>query len=137
MITTNIKNYIIIFRNWTQISITKAQYNLYRDEIEMKKHNDFITINDIDTNEILFEWRCNEIKEFKERKQDPSLYGAVYICDFWTRHSVSEWWECNCWKDFDCIWITFKDKLKTMWYKINYNSDITREMILQYKQQMS
>ena len=82
MITTHKRNFIIIFKDKTQLNITEAQYNLYREEIKIKKYSDFITITDIDTKEIIFEGRCNEIKEFKQRKTDTSLASKVYVCDY-------------------------------------------------------
>ena len=94
MLLTKPKTHLIIMKDWTKFNITEAQYELYREEIWMKKHNEFITINDIDTNEILFEWRCSEIKEFKTKWQS-KYYDSVWICTKWWRHPVL-WFPNNC-----------------------------------------
>jgi len=120
--------------DWEKINITKAQAELYRSEVELKQHNNFITINDIDTDEILFDWRCSEIKRFVERKQDKGTQWAVFICSFWVRHPLSMGWACECKKEFKTLWILFKDRLKEMWYKVFYDDDITEEMRLEYLQ---
>lgn len=133
MLTKNPKTHIIIFKDWSQLNITKAQYDFYREEVGLKKHNEFIKIDDIDTKEILFEWRCSEIKEFKERKQDRSMQEKRFVCDFWWRHPLSQMWECDCDKEYKCMWFQFRDRLKEMWYTIDYASDITSEMQIAYK----
>jgi len=137
MLSKNTRTHIVILRDGRKFNITQDQYSTLKLNRQDFKRNDPLEIRDADTKELLYDWEMWDIKEFQERKQDPSLYGAVYICDFWTRHSINEWGVCNCWKDFDCIGTIFKDKLKSMWYKIYNNKDITREMILEYKKQMS
>jgi hypothetical protein len=128
MLTKNQRTHAIVFKDWNKISITQSQYELYREEIKIKKHNDFITIHDIDTDEITYEWRCNEIKAFQAIKRDPTLWDKVTICSFWTRHELSLTWDCECSKKFWTLWILFKDELQKLWYKVFYDSDITKEM---------
>lgn len=133
MLTNNKRTHYILLWDWTKINITKAQYDLYREEVWMKKHNEFITINDIDTNEIIFEWRCSEIKRFSERITDNShTYNAV--CSFWWRHNIALFPEnCQCSKEFNCLWIVFKDKLEAIWFKVFYDTEITEDMRTAYK----
>ena len=140
MLNTNIKTHYILIKEWKyneikKIAVTSAQYELYREELEIKPFNALMTIHDIDTNEILYEWRANKIEWFEKIKKDIWLTQAVFICSFWVKHPLSMWWNCNCSKEFNTLWISFKDKLKEMWYEINYDSDITEEMRLAYKKQ--
>lgn len=126
MLTKNQRTHLICFKDDSRISITKSQYELYRDEVGTRKHNEFITIRDIDTDEILFEWRCNEIKEFKQRSFWTHTYNA--ICDFWARHPIREWeYNCECEKQ----WKYTGDKLKAFVsekYNVSYPQDITIAM---------
>lgn len=135
MITNNKRTHIILLWDWSKINITKAQYDLYREEVWMKKHNEFITITDIDTWETIFEWRCSEIKRFEERKQDTTIWDKNWVCSFWWRHNVI-WFphNCECWKKFNCLWLVFKDKLKVIWFKFTYDIDITEQMRNDYKE---
>jgi len=137
MLTKNQRTHIIIFKDWRKINVTKTQAEFIEQELELKKHNEFITIDDIDTKQVLFKWRCSEIKEFQERNTDSSLANANAVCDFWWRHPI-QWFpdNCTCAKDFDCMRFQFQFKLEEMWYKIEYASDITEEMRAAYKQQM-
>lgn len=137
-LSKNIKTHYILVREWEKnqikkIPITTAQFKLYEEELQTKKHNDFFKIEDIDTQEVLYNWRASKIEWFEQIKRDPSLQGAVWICSFWTRHPLSMAWECNCSKEYDTLWILFKDKLKELWYNVFYDSDITYEMQQAYK----
>jgi len=132
MLTNNPKTHYIILWDKSQINITKAQYDFYKEEVELKKHNEFITIDDSDTKEILFEWRCSEIKRFVERKSSTNSWWYRYICSFWNKHHISE--SCECSKEFDCLWIIFKWRLQDMWFEVFYDSDINNEMRTAYKQ---
>jgi len=137
MLSINKRTHKIQFRDWSHINITTAQYEFYRDEVELKKHNEFITIEDIDTHDIIFEWRCSEIKEFQQINKDSSLSWAVYICDYGTRHPISMWGECECVKKYACMWFQFKDRLKILGYKINYAKDITKDMQRAYLESLT
>jgi len=130
MINKNVKTHNIIMKNWEILKITKAQYEFYKEEINLKKFTDFIIINNIDTDEILFEWRCSEIKRFEKIKFDKWYQQTMFVCDWWTRHQLSQ--VCNCWKKFDCLWFQMKDRLNEMWYNIKYPSDITLVMQNKY-----
>jgi len=57
----------------------------------------------------------------------------VYRCWHWTRHDIT-WFpnNCNCIEKFDCTWLKFQDILRWLWYKINYDTDVTRAMQLDY-----
>ena len=135
MLTKNPRTNIILLKDWRKINVTKAQSEFIEEEINLKKHNELITIEDIDTKEVLFKWRCSEIKEFSERKQDKSLWEKVWICGFWRRHNLV-WFpdNCNCKEEFNCLPITFKYWLKENWYNINTDADITSSMRNAYKQ---
>ena len=134
MITKNIRTHTILLTDGSRINITKAQAELYEDELRMKKYTDFIKIHDIDTDEVLFNWRCNEIKKFIEKKQDTTLWEKVWVCEFGGRHPLSWQWFCKCQKDFGCYWFQFKDRLIELWFNVSYYSDINQEMKIRYKQ---
>jgi len=136
MLSKNIRSHIVILRDWRKFNITQDQYSTLKLARQDFKRNEPLEIRDADTRELEYDWEMWDIKEFQERKQDPNLAAAVYVCDYGTRHHISEWKECDCWKDFDCIGIVFKDRLKAMWYKIHYNRDITREMKTAYLNNM-
>lgn len=137
-LSKTIKTHYILVREWEKnqikkIPITTAQFNLYEEELQTKKHNDFFKIEDIDTQEVLYNGRASKIEWFEQIKKDTSLQGAVWICSFWTRHPLSMAWKCNCSKEYDTLWILFKDKLKELWYNVSYDNDITFEMQQAYK----
>ncbi len=102
MLTKNTRTHYILIKDWDRnqikkISITEAQYNLYKDELSIKKYSDFFEITDIDTQEILFEWRASKIEWFEKIKRDPSLVDKVWVCTKWGRHSLIGAWEnCDC-----------------------------------------
>lgn len=127
-ITNNLRTHILVLRDWREFNITKQQYWLIRMDRQDNKRTDFFTLTDADTKEVLFDWEYWDIKEFKERKVDPSYANAVWICSFWWRHPLSTAWECNCSEKFWTLWILFRDELKKLGYKIEYDSDITTEM---------
>ena len=129
MLTKNQRTHYILLVDWTQINITEAQYELYKSEVELKQHTKFITINDIDTDEVLFEWRCSEIKRFVERKQDISIQSKAWICSFCVRHTFNWFpYNCTCKKKYNTLWIIFLDEIKAMWYNISSYYQITEEM---------
>ena len=132
MITKNVRTHFILLVDWSRINITQAQAEFYQQEVELKKYNEFISITDIDTNEILFNWRCNEIKRFEKRKQtNNSWYN--FVCDFWNRHPISMKWLCNCQKEFWVMGFQFHDWLRDNWYNFVYTCDITEEMRQEFK----
>lgn len=134
MLTKNQRTHYILLTDWTQINITKAQAELYKSEVELKQHNKFLTINDIDTEEILFNWRCSEIKRFVERKINSDYMNSRrWVCWYWIRHRLESQWICECNKK---VWVTsheFKDRLRKLWFTIDYDSDINQKMIDKYK----
>lgn len=137
MLSKNKRTHYILIRQGdkndiSKFPITRAQYDLYEEELSMKKHNDFFKIQDIDTNQVVFNGRANKIEWFEEIKIDPSIAGARWVCDFWRRHSISQQ-SCDCSKEFDCLWIVFKSRLEEMGYKVPNNKSITEEMRAEYK----
>ena len=125
MLSKNRKTHKIIFKDGRIIPVAKDQFDLYRSEIELKRHNEFIAISDADTWELLFDGRCSEIKEF-QKIVFKSVEDRIKICDFWTKHPLQE--DCLCSKRFWCIWMTFRYELEKLWYNIFYPSQITEEM---------
>lgn len=141
MLSKNVMTHYLLLKEWEKniikkIPITESQHEFYKSELELKKYSDFITISDPDTWNIIFEWRCNKVEWFEEIIKDPDLYEKRWVCSFWVRHTIP-WFpdNCQCSKEFDCLWITFKWKLKEMWYKINYDSDITEYHRKKYLQE--
>ena len=134
MLSTKVKTHYILIKEWDRgnikkIALTKSEYELYEQELEMKKHNWFFKMYDIDTNELIFNGRANKIEWFEEIKVDPTLSTKKWVCSFWTKHSLIGFPDnCNCSEKFDTLWITFKWELIKLWYKVNYDSDITEEM---------
>ena len=134
MLTKNQRTHLILVKQWDRgeikrIPITKAQYDLYEEELQTKKHNDFFKIHDIDTQEVVYNWRASKIEGFEEIKTDQTLLNKRYICEFWSKHPVI-WFpsNCQCMKKFDTLPYAMKDKLREMWYIINASADITEEM---------
>lgn len=134
MLSTQIKTHYILIKEWEKnqikkIPITTAQYELYKEELQTKKHNEFFQVDDVETKEVLYDGRASKIDWFEEIKRDPTLNWKRWICSFWTRHSVI-WFpdNCDCDKKFKTLWILFKDEIKKLGYNVNYDSDITKEM---------
>lgn len=137
-LSKNVKTHYILIKEWERnqirkIPITKVQYELYKEELEIKKHYDFFQIDDVETWKILFEWRASKIEWFEEINRDPTLIWKQWVCSFWSRHYVI-WFpsNCNCSTKFKTIWVSFQDRLKEMWYKISHENDITDEMQREY-----
>ena len=131
MLTKNIKTHYILIKEWDRngikkIPLTQSQYELYEEELQTKKHNDFFKIHDIDTQEVLFNGRASKIDSFEEMKLDPSWNSAAFICSFWTKHPLQG--ECWCKKKFDTLWILFIPELEKLWYKVANCQRITKEM---------
>ncbi len=138
-ITKNVKTHYVLVKEWQRndikkIAITNAQYELYKEELWTKSYSSFFTIHDIDTQEILFEWRASKIDWFEVIKKDKELIHKFWRCSFWVKHPLSmhEW--CECAKEYNTLWLLFVDKIKELWYDIKTNRDITDEMRLTYKQ---
>jgi len=134
MLTKNVKTHYILIKEWDRnqikkIPLTRAQYELYEQELSMKKHNEFFKIHDIDTQEIIFNGRANKVEWFEEIKIDKSLWEKRVVCSFGGRHSIV-WFpdNCKCKDKFKCMWLQFQDKLRELGYSIDYSSDITPEM---------
>ena len=129
MLSKNIRTHILILNDWREINITKEQYSTIRLRSEDAKYSDPLTIKDIDNGEIVYDGKMWAIKEFSERKQDNTLQSKQWICSYWWRHPVS-WFpnNCDCRKKFKVLPCVFIDKLKDMWYKLDFDYQITNEM---------
>lgn len=88
----------------------------------------------------MFPWASEVLARQKMLKQKSNISvwdiekifdWKVYVCDFGHRHFLNQ--KCKCLKEYRTLWIIFKEKLKELWYEINYNSDITVEMQKKYK----
>ena len=129
-LTRNIKTHLIVLKDGRTFPLTEQQYKVHKLEQEDKKINDSLEIINIDTKELVFDWKWTEFKEFRKRKIVDNSSKVIY-CDYWTKHSLEEYqyWEwCKCYNIYGVIWWTFKKALQKLWYQIRYNKDITEEM---------
>ena len=132
-ITKNIKTHIVQLSDWRTINITQDQYAWLKLQLEDSNFSDPLEIRDVDSWEILFDWKMWAIKEFIHKKAKINSWD-VFVCDFWNRHPLSQVWVCDCKIKFECMSFQFQDRLKEMWFKFDYASDITEEMKIAYKQ---
>ncbi len=133
MLSNNLRTHIVILRDGRKFNITTDQYATLKLNREDLKRTAPLEIRDCDTKELLYDGEMGDIKEFQERKQDEWLQQARFVCAWWSRHPLSQGWECNCSKEFNCMWFQMKDRLLEMWYKIDYDNDITEQMQFEYK----
>jgi hypothetical protein len=126
MITTKIRTHAIVLWDGTKFQITRWQYEFYKQEVQLKKHNEFITIEDIDTREIVFEGRCSEIKRFQEKNNNASTEDIRLVCWYGNKHAIQE--ECKCYDKFKCWAWRFKKWAKVNYPNVFYDSDLTTEM---------
>lgn len=132
MITKNIRDHYILFNDWTRIAITKAQSELYQSEIELKKYSDFIKIHDIDTDEILYNWRCSQIKNFWKNEKN-EIKQTSCRCWYNELHPLISFpYNCICQKKYKCFDFQFVDKINELGYNINFYYEITNEMKEKY-----
>lgn len=135
------KTHKIIFkpdseRKVKTIHITKAQYELYSEELRVKSINDFIQIHDIETDNLIFEWRCwkiDEIVELETQKDD--IKNRKWVCDYWVRHAIIDWEpaDCTCYDYLKINDRKFHKLMHDMGYKYDYPSQINNEMIRAFK----
>lgn len=126
MITTKIRTHAIVLWDGTKFQITRWQYEFYKQEVQLKKHNEFITIEDLDTREIVFEGRCSEIKRFEEKRSSAITEDIRLVCWYGNKHRISE--ECKCYDKFNCWAWRFKKWAKVNYPNVFYDSDLTIEM---------
>jgi hypothetical protein len=94
-------------------------------------------IRDIDTDKIVFDWRCSEIKRFreKERSNTKEEWDDYWICDYRLRHPYinGKINNCDCYDKIKIYPKEFKTRLQEMWL----NSDIPKwkvnEIVWAYK----
>jgi len=137
-LSKNLRTHKIILQDWEELHITQAQYELYREEVQLKKPNEFITIYDIDTDKILYDGKVIWIKEFKHKNtkviDNENLY---WRCDYWLQHKVDRvneiFDECTCYKKIWIIPQEFFKRLKEMWYWELLPYEVTNEIIKAYK----
>lgn len=55
-----------------------------------------------------------------------------YFCDFWQFHEFPYKWPSCCEEKFWCNAIVFRNRLKEIWVRIEYNRDINDEVIKKY-----
>ena len=138
MLTRNIRTHYILIKEWTnqikRIAITKSQYELFEEELSTKKHNEFFKIHDIDTWEIVFNGRANKVEWFEEKKDIWAWANDYWICSYWLYHKLG-WFPDNCNCQERCwVWpAKFRTRLQEMWYSIDNDRDITKEMRTAYK----
>lgn len=122
-LTHNFRSFYIKLKDWREISITKEQKETVMDFINSKVA--FIEIPDIDTWEILFSWKTQNIDEILERKQSNGKY--MVICEYWNKHPLINWWiQCDCYQKYWFFSIDLKQ-----WAKDNnksmYMQDLTED----------
>lgn len=125
MLTKNIRTHIMFLKDWRSIPITELQWKNILLLKEDKKDTYPLTLQDVDSWEIIYCWELYQIKEFWIKKTDKTISWARYICDYWHRHTLNE--KCLCINKY-WLAILFKSKLREMWYKVFYNYEITKEM---------
>lgn len=137
MLSNKIITHRVIIRNAdgkgvTKYPLTKDMYVNYRLAKSDRKIWSTIWITDIDGNK-LREIDPIKLEEFEEVVINPSIAEKRWVCSWWNRHPLSMLWECSCNKEFDCLSFQMKDRLKEMWYNIQYSTDITEEHRIAYK----
>ncbi len=133
-VTKNIRTHTLILNDKRKIPITQEQYNNLQTAQLDSKFSDPLKIIDADSWEILFDWKYGAIKEFEHKKRYSPKWQPMVVCDFWNRHPLSMWGNCDCGKKFGCLSIEFKERLQKMWFEYNYSNEITKVMQTIYKQ---
>jgi len=137
-LSKNLRTHKIILQDWEELHITQAQYELYREEVQLKKPNEFITIYDIDTDKVLYDGKVMWIKEFRHKKKtNIDNENRYWRCDYWLQHKVDRvneiFDECTCYKKIWIIPQEFFKRLKEMWYWELLPYEVTNEIIKAYK----
>lgn len=131
-LTNNVRTHIVYVKtiDWKdieEIHITKEQYDMISEDIQILKSTDFYTITDIDTWKKLFNWQRKDILRFKEKNIWWNSWYKV-ICDYWNKHDLINWkYNCDCKNNYWYYWFELK---MYVWkkYWIIYPQDITPEM---------
>jgi len=138
MLSTQIATHKVIVKNpdlkWiTKYPLTKDMYVNYRLAKNDRQIWNTIWLTDLDWVRIR-ELDPIKFEEFEEIKPSKEYSKYNVVCSFWVRHPMSQYPNnCNCKDEFDCLWFAFKDKLKDMWYKIHYDSEISDFHRQEYK----
>lgn len=69
----------------------------------------------------------DNINKIKNKKEGD----FSYFCDFWNKHNINDL--CDCDKILKVSHFKFRNFLKENWFRILYNSDITDEMKIFFK----
>lgn len=134
MLTTIVKDHTIII--WEKeekkaIHLTKQQYLLLEQDFLDKGWNAGFAINDPETGKRVYTWRLWDIKEWCWERKSSKISGARYVCDYGTRHPLSE--ECECIKRYKIDPWTFREKRQALWINSSFDvNDKTRMKILNY-----
>jgi len=134
-LSKNVRTHVVIFTDWREIQITNDQYINLKFKLKDNKFSDPLVIKDADSWEILFDGKCWAIKEFKHKKVDSWWWRLYWICDYWVRHLVIDWGcgNCECREKLWLHYTDFHNRLRDMWFTINYAKDVTDHMLRSYK----
>ena len=135
-LSKNIRTHILLLNDWREIQITNDQYVNLKFKLDDSKFSDPLVIKDVDTEEILFDWKCWAIKEFRHKTiSNAWIWQDYWICDYRLRHIYLDWKidNCDCYTKIKIFPKEFKKRLTEMWV----NSDIPKwkvnEIVWAYK----
>ncbi len=126
----NTRKKLVILSDDREIAITEQQYNAIKAEQSIWKYTDPIVITDADTKKVLFDWKLWAIKEFRDINTENRFWDR-FICDFWTRHPLSD--ECNCQDKYKVYPIQFTQRMYKMfpWMYASKLSESQKMSIIQ------
>lgn len=119
-LTTNHRSWYVILKDERQFGVTEEQYQTIFLADQDWKYNDSLIIKDVDTEEIVYNWKIWAIKEYKKIKKN--TWWIRYFCDFWVSHELRE--QCNCSDKFDINPWDFKENAKKVFWKL-YPEELT------------
>lgn len=123
MLSTNPRTHILELTRDREIPITEMQYKQLKASQKLSSYNDVLEIKDPDTWKILHDWLWKDFAWFKELERVDTS-DLRYICDFATRHPISE--SCGCPEKYWFYPVEFRSKLYEL-YPNKYPSTITED----------
>jgi len=137
VLTTNLRTHKAILKDWTELQLTKEQYENILNDKENKKYWEFIIIKCPDTWKVEYCWEIWQIKQLIEKEYSNAKYKV--ICDYWNKHDLINWqYNCDCKEKYWFSALDFKIYMRDK-YWIIYMQDTTddhkREFYLLNKKQ--